>query len=138
MCALLQKFISYTLTALGKGEQKVSLTSKLRSFNRIEIASLVFYIAAGVILLVCLPLTGYAPQLGLLGILSIIVAYGVFTKRAWAPWLIFILFVGASTFSLYTLVVAGFSNALLGIGMVAYVVLTWVFAIYLLLIRRKP
>jgi len=116
----------------------VSLTSKLRSFNRIEIASLVFYIAAGVILLVCLPLTGYAPQLGLLGILSIIVAYGVFTKRAWAPWLIFILFVGASTFSLYTLVVAGFSNALLGIGMVAYVVLTWVFAIYLLLIRRKP
>ena len=116
----------------------MSLASKLRNLNRIELSSLAFYIAAGVILLVCLPLTGYAPQLGLLGILSIIVAYGVFTKRAWAPWLIFILFVGASTFSLYTLIVAGFSNLLLGLGMVAYVVLTWIFAIYLLLIRRKP
>jgi len=136
---VLQKLISYSLTALGKGELKVSsFTSKLRSFNRTELAALVFYIASGVVLLVCLPLTGYAPQLGLLGILSIIVAYGVFTKRVWAPWIIFILFVAATTFSLYTLVVAGFSNLLLGISMVAYVVLTWVFTIYLLLIRRKP
>ena len=134
---MLQKLISYTLNAIGKGEHKVSLASKLKNFNRIELSSLAFYIAAGVILLVCLPLTGYAPQLGLLGILSIIVAYGVFTKQAWAPWLIFILFIGASTFSLYTLIVAGFSNALLGISMVAYVVLTWIFTIYLLLIRRK-
>jgi hypothetical protein len=116
----------------------VSLASKLKSFNRIELASLAFYIVAGVVLLVFLPLTGYAPQLGLLGILSIIVAYGVFTKRAWAQWLIFILFVGASTFSFYTLVVAGFSNALLGISMIAYAVLTWIFTIYLLLLRRKP
>ena len=116
----------------------MSLASKLKSFNRIELASLAFYVVSGIILLVYLPLTGYAPQLGLLGILSIIIAYGVFTKRAWAPWLIFILFVGASTFSLYTLVVAGFSNVLLGISMIAYAVLTWVFTIYLLLIRRKP
>ena len=116
----------------------MSLASKLKSFNRIELGSLAFYVISGIILLVYLPFTGYAPQLGLLGILSIIVAYGVFTKRAWAPWLIFILFVGASTLSLYTLVVAGFSNALLGISMIAYVVLTWIFAIYLLLLRRKP
>jgi len=116
----------------------VSLASKLKSFNRIELASLAFYVISGIVLLVYLPLIGYAPQLGLLGILSIIVTYSVFTKRAWAPWLIFILFVGASTFSLYTLAVAGFSNALLGISMVAYVVLTWIFTIYLLLIRRKP
>ena len=116
----------------------MSLASKLKSFNRIELASLAFYFISGIILLVYLPFTGYAPQLGLLGILSVIVAYGVFTKRAWAPWLIFILFVGASTLSLYTLVVAGFSNALLGISMIAYAVLTWIFAIYLLLLRRKP
>ena len=116
----------------------MSLASKLKSFNRIELTSLAFYVISGIILLAYLPFTGYAPQLGLLGILSIIVAYGVFTKRAWAPWLIFILFVGASTLSLYTLVVAGFSNALLGISMIAYAVLTWIFAIYLLLLRRKP
>jgi hypothetical protein len=110
----------------------------LRSFNRIELAALAFYVVSGVILLVYLPLTGYAPQLGLLGVLSFIVTYGVFTKRAWAPWLIFILFVAASTFSIYTLLSAGFTDVLLGLSMVGYVVLTWVFAIYLLLIRRKP
>jgi len=102
------------------------------------LASLAFYVISGIILLVYLPLTGYAPQLGLLGILSIIAAYGVFTRRAWAPWLIFILFVGALTFSLYTLVIAGFINALLGMSMVAYAALTLLFTIYLLLIRRKP
>jgi len=116
----------------------VSLASKLKSFNRIELGSLAFYVISGIILLVYLPLTGYAPQLGLLGILSIIVVYSLFTKRAWAPWLIFILFVGASTFSLYTLVAAGFSNALLGVSMITYAVLTWIFTIYLLLIRRRP
>ena len=115
-----------------------AIASRLKNFNRIELASLAYYVLSGIILLVFLPLTGYAPQLGLLGILSLIVAYGVFTNRAWAPWLIFILLVGASTFSLYTLVIAGFSDALLGLSMVAYAVLTWVFAIYLLLIRRKP
>ena len=112
--------------------------SRLRTFNRIELITLAFYVLSGIILLVFLAFTNFAPQLGLLGILSFIVAYGVFTKRGWAPWLIFILFVAASTFSLYTLVVAGFSNILLGLSMVGYVVLTWVFAIYLLLIRRKP
>ena len=116
----------------------LALASRLKDFNRIELISLAFYALSGIILLVSLPFASYAPQLGLLGILSLIVAYGVFTKRGWAPWLIFILFVAASTFSLYTLVLAGFSNALVGLSMVVYVVLTWVFAIYLLLIRRKP
>ena len=116
----------------------LALASRLKTFNRIELISLAFYALSGIILLVSLPFTQYAPQLGLLGILSLIVGYGVFTKRGWAPWLIFILFVAASTLSLYTLVVAGFSNVLLGLSMVGYLVLTWVFAIYLLLIRRKP
>ncbi len=135
-----QKLISYTLNALGKGENNVSLAlaSRLKNFNRIELLSLAFYALSGIILLVSLPFTQYAPQLGLLGILSLIVGYGVFTNRGWAPWLIFILFVAASTLSLYTLVVAGFSNVLLGLSMLGYAVLTWMFAIYLLLIRRKP
>ena len=116
----------------------LALASRLKDFNRIEIISLAFYALSGLILLISLPFADYAPQLGLLGILSLIVAYGVFTKRGWAPWLIFVLFIAASTFTLYTLVVAGFSNTLVGISMLGYLVLTWIFAIYLLLIRRKP
>ena len=115
-----------------------ALATRLKNFNRIELISLAFYALSGIILLVSLPFAGYAPQLGLLGILSLIVAYGVFTKRGWASWLVFILFVAASTFSIYTLLSAGFADVLLGLSMVGYVVLTWVFAIYLLLIRRKP
>lgn len=116
----------------------LQLATRLKNFNRIELVSMSFYVLSGIILLVFLPLTAYAPQLGLLGIVSFVVAYGVFTNRGWAQWLIFILFVAATTFSLYTLVIAGFSNLFLGLSMVGYVVLTWVFALYLLLIRRKP
>ncbi|MGD0994578.1 MAG: hypothetical protein ABR909_03520 [Candidatus Bathyarchaeia archaeon] len=114
-----------------------SLASKLKSFNRIELAALAFYAITGIILLAYLPFTGFPPQLALLGVLSLITDYGVFTKRAWAPWVLFILFAGASTFSIYTLVVAGFSNALIGISMTVYAVLTWIFAGYILLIKRK-
>ena len=116
----------------------LALASRLKDFNRIEIISLAFYALSGLILLISLPFADYAPQLGLLGILSLIVGYGIFTKRGWAPWLIFVLFLAASTFALYTLVIAGFSNTLVGLSMIGYLVLTWVFAIYLLLIRRKP
>jgi hypothetical protein len=114
-----------------------SLASRLKSFNRIELAAIAFYAVTGIILLAFLPLTGFPPQLGLLGVLSLITDYGIFTKRAWAPWVLFILFAAASTFSIYTLAVTGFSSALIGISMIVYAVLTWVFAIYLLLIKRK-
>jgi hypothetical protein len=115
----------------------VSLATKLKSFNRAELASIAFYAISGIILLAFLPLTSFPPQLGLLGILSLITAYSLFTKRAWAPWLVVILLAGASTFSIYTLYSIGFSNALIGISMIAYAVLTWVFALYTLF-KRNP
>lgn len=116
----------------------MTLATKLKSLSRIELASLAFYAATGIIFFVFLPLSYFAPQLGLLGILSLIVAYGLFTKRGWAPWLLFVLFVAANAFSLYTVFVAGFSNALLAIGMIAYAALTWLFGSYILLKRKTP
>ena len=113
-----------------------TLASRLKSFNRIEIAAIAFYAVTGIILLAFLPFTGFPPQLALIGILSLITDYSIFTKRGWAPWLLFILFAGASTFSIYTLAIAGFSNAPLGISLTVYAVLTWIFTIYILLIKR--
>jgi len=113
-----------------------SLKSTLKGFSRTELAALSFYVVSGIVLLAFLPLTGFPPQVALVGILSLITAYGVFSKRGWAPWVLFVLFAGASTFSIYTLVVSGVSNALLGISLLVYAVLTWVFAGYLLLTRR--
>jgi ABC-type multidrug transport system permease subunit len=113
----------------------VSIASKLESYSRIELASTAFYAISGIILLLYLPLTGFAPQLGLLGVLSVIVAYGVYTRRKWTPWINFILFVGASTFAIYTVVSIGFSNVVIALEMIAYVVLTWFFAWYNILKR---
>jgi hypothetical protein len=110
----------------------VSLATKLKTFNQKELASMAFYALSGIILLAFLPLTG-APHLGVLGILSLITAYSLFTKRAWAHWLVGILFIVITVFSLFTLYSSGFSNALIGISMVAYAVLTWVFSAYILL-----
>jgi hypothetical protein len=111
----------------------VTIATKLKSFNRIELASLAFYAVSGIILLVALPLTAFAPHLGLLGVLSLIVAYGLFNKRAWTPWLLFILLVSALAFSLYTLISVGFSNILVGTSMIVYSVLTLLSAGYILL-----
>ena len=111
----------------------MTIATTLKSLSRIELASLAFFAASGLILIVFLPLTAFAPQLGLLGVLSLIVAYGLFTKRGWEPWLQFILLVSAMTFSFYTLFVVGFSNALVGISMITYAALSLIFAFYILL-----
>ena len=116
----------------------MTLATKLKSFKGIELASLAFYAVTGIIFFVFLPLSNFAPQLGLLGILSLIVAFGLFAKRGWAPWLLFVLFVAATAFSVYTIFTVGFSDALLGVGMIAYAVLTWVFGVYILLRRKTP
>ena len=114
----------------------MSLASKLQ-VGRIELASTAFYAVSGVILFVFLFLTGYPPHVAFLGVLSLIVAYGVFSQRKWGPWVNFVLFVGVSTFTIYTLISIGFSNVIVAVEMIAYVALTWVFAYYNML-KRKP
>ena len=113
----------------------MSLASKFK-VSRIELASTAFYAISGIILLVFLFLTGYPPHVAFLGVLSLIVAYGVFTQRKWAPWVNFILFAGASTFAIYTLISIGFSNIVVAAEMIVYVALIWVFAYYNLLKRK--
>jgi hypothetical protein len=113
----------------------MSIATKLKTFKTLELASLAFFALSGLILLVSLPLTSYPPHLAFLGILSLITAYCLFTKRAWAPWLVAILFITNTAFSLDILISAGFSNVLVGLSMVAYAVLTWIVTAYLLMKR---
>jgi uncharacterized membrane protein len=101
------------------------------------VAPAAFYGAVGVLLLALLPFANFPPHIGLTGILSLITAYGLFTKRFWATWLVVALFFVATTFSLYTLYYIAFSNWIVSIGMIAYAVLTWVFTAYTLQ-KRKP
>jgi hypothetical protein len=114
----------------------VSLATKIRAFKPLELASIVFFAVTGIILLVSLPLTGYPPHVGFLGMVSLITVFSLFTKRAWAPWLVAILFITITGFTLVTLATAGFSNLLVGASLLGYFALALVFAAYLLL-RRK-
>jgi hypothetical protein len=114
----------------------VSLATKLKTFKPFELASLAFYAVTGIILLAFLPLTSYPPHLGFLGILTLITAYSFFVKRVWTPWLVAILFITNTAFSLVILFSVGFSNILVGLSVLAYAVLTWVVTAYILLKRK--
>ena len=114
----------------------MSIAAKLKTLNRAELAPLAFYAISGIILLALLPFAGFPPHVALIGILSLIAAYSLFTNRGWTLWLVAVLFFIASVFAFYTLYFAGFSNLLLGLGLVVYVALTWVFALYILFKRK--
>jgi hypothetical protein len=114
----------------------VSIIAKLKTLKRVELASLAFYAVSGIIQLALLPFAGFPPHVALIGILSLVAAYSLFTNRGWTQWLVAILFIIASVFAFYTLYFAGFSNLLLGLGLIAYVALAWVFALYILFKRK--
>jgi hypothetical protein len=93
-------------------------------------------VIVGIVFLASLPLTNFAPHLGIIGIFSLIAAYGTLKKRSWAIWPVIILFLAGTTFSFYTLYYCFPSNYVLGIGATVYLILTWVFTGYLVSKRR--
>jgi hypothetical protein len=115
----------------------VSFASKLKTADFRALAPVVFYGAVGIIFLASLPFANFPPHIGLTGTLSLVTAYGIFKKRFWALWLVFALFAVATTISLYTLYVIAFTNWIVGISMIVYAVLTWLFTLYIVL-KRKP
>ncbi len=115
----------------------MSIRSRLNVESNGLLASMLFYAIAGVIFFVLLPLAAFAPHLGILGIVSLIVAYGITTRRAWTIWLVLIVFFSATVFSLimiYYSIVWG--DVVIGVGSVSYLVLSWVFTIYAASRRR--
>jgi hypothetical protein len=116
----------------------VSFRSKLKTVDVRTLALAAFYGAVGIIFLALLPFANFPPHIGLTGILSLVTAYGIFKKSFWAVWLVGALFAVATTISLYTLYVVQFSNWLVGISMVAYAILTWIFTAYIILKRKTP
>ena len=110
--------------------KKVSIESKLRIESRGLFATSVFYAVVGVIFFVLLPMASYTPYLAVIGIFSLITAYGVFRKRAWAIYFVVILFLVATTFSAVMIYNIAQIDALLGLSSIVYLILTWVFTLY--------
>jgi len=114
----------------------MSIAAHLKNMNQAQLFALGFFAAAGILLLAALPLSSYPPHLGFLGIVSLITAYSILAKRPWANWLIFILVVTNTVFGLYTISAIGLSNVLVAAASLAYAVITWVVAVFLVLKRK--
>jgi uncharacterized membrane protein (DUF2068 family) len=132
------RFINDTVTALClKGNVEVSIVSKLKIESRGMFVTSAFYAAVGVVFFVLLAMAGFAPYLGIIGIFSLITAYGVFRKRAWAIWFVMILFFVGTTFSAVMIYYIPRIDYLLGIGAVIYLILTWIFTAYAVMKRKS-
>jgi hypothetical protein len=114
----------------------MALASKLNMENFPSLASVAFYGIAGIIFLALMALNGFPPHVALIGITSIVAAYGLFMKRKWANWLVVALFFVATTFSLFTLYYVLATDALTAAGLVVYAVLTWIFTA-LVVVKQK-
>ena len=108
----------------------MSLGSRLRIESWGMFATSFFYAIVGIAFLAFLPMSGFPPHIGILGILSLITAYGTFRKRVWSFWLVIILFFANTTFALYIIYNVLTTYYLLGVGMIFYLILTWVFTAY--------
>lgn len=114
----------------------MSIKSKLNMENIGVFLALAFYAVVGIICFVVLPLANFPPHIGIMGILSLITAYGIFKKRVWAVWFVVMLLFIATTFSAYMLYSYFGKDFIIDISMVAYLILTWVFTVYIVAKRK--
>jgi SNF family Na+-dependent transporter len=105
----------------------LQVASKFRALSPTSLATVAFYGVAGILFIILTFLSGFAPHIAILGIVSLAAEYGLFAKRNWAVWLVgALLFIG-TTFSVVSLYYVVGLDILTTVGMVAYLVLTWVF-----------
>jgi len=116
----------------------MSLKSKLKVEDAGIFAASIFHVAVGIICFVVLATVDFGLiHIGLVGIISLATAYGLFRRRLWALWSIFVVsfMATALAFSMLYYTVGG--NILTDTAMIVYLVLTWIFTVYVASKRRK-
>ena len=108
----------------------MSIESKLNIESKGIFVTFIYYAIVGVVFLVLLPLSNFPPHVGIIGIFSLITAYGMFRKRNWTIWFVIIIFFAATTFSAFMLYNYLLKDYIIGISMIAYLILTWVSTVY--------
>ncbi len=111
----------------------MSGTLQLKNLNIGALAPSIYYAATGIIFFILLPIANYPPHIGFTAIMSLITAYGLYTKRRWAKWLVGALFFVATTISMYTVYFLLLTNVLVSVVMLIYAVLTWYFTYYVII-----
>ncbi|MEM3666794.1 MAG: hypothetical protein QW222_06915 [Candidatus Bathyarchaeia archaeon] len=110
--------------------------SKLKTENIGILLAFAFYAIVGISCFAVLPSANFPPHIGIIGILSLIAAYGLFKKRLWSLWLVIALLFIATTFSVYTLYYMLGKYVLLDLSMIVYLILTWFFTVYIATKRK--
>ncbi len=121
----------------------MSLKTKLKVENPAVLLFSIFYVVAGLVEILFLATTGFIgpPHLGVLGLLSLVTAYGLFRMRRWSVLLVTALFFLGVTFGLTTLYdsirLQTFEGALLfHSALIIYLILT-LFALIYVAAKRK-
>lgn len=115
----------------------MSLKSKLGMEDMGLFAAFAFYGVVGILCFAALAIVDFRlVHIGIIGILSLATAYGLSRNRVWALWSVIVLFFMATTFSLYSLYFFWGEFPLLDATMIAYLILSWVFTIYVAARRR--
>ena len=116
----------------------VGLKWKFKGENAGLLAASIFNVAVGVLCLAMLFLEDLRLiHMGLMGAISLATAYGLFRKRFWALWTMFVAASMATVFTLSTLYYALRSDILLDAAVIVYMVLTWIFTAYIASKRSK-
>jgi len=121
--------LTLLLNPLGR-RLKMSLGSKLKIESKGMFAAFVFYAVVGIMCFIVLATDFRLVHIGIIGIFSLITAYGLFKKRVWTIWLVAMLFFIVTTFSIFNLYYFLGKDLILYITMIAYLILTWVFTAY--------
>jgi len=122
----------------------MTLKSKLKVENSAVLLFSIFYAVAGAANIYILVVTNFTapPHLGVLGLLSLIAAYGLFRTRRWSVLLVTALFFLGITFGATTLydsiVLQTFEGALLfRVALITYMIMTVVAFIYVAAKRKE-
>lgn len=98
----------------------------------------IFNAAVGVLCLAMLLLEDLRLiHMGLMGVFGLATAYGLFRKRFWALWTMFVVALMATVFTSSTLYYTLGSDIPLNVAVVVYMVLTWIFTAYIASKRSK-
>jgi hypothetical protein len=101
-------------------------------------AAFIFHAVVGLVCFAVLATIDFGLiHIGLLGIISLTTAYGLYRRRVWALWSIFAVAFMATVFSVSMLYYTVGSDIIMDVAAVAYLVLTWIFTIYVAAKRKK-
>jgi uncharacterized membrane protein HdeD (DUF308 family) len=117
----------------------MGLKAKLKTENIGVLATSIFYGVAGIVCFAVLAITSEYRliHVALIGIISLATAYGLFRRRRWSLWSVFVLFFTNTAFALSMLYYTMGSDVLFDSAMVIYLILTWIATVYLAARRKK-